>query len=63
MFLFVGSSFSLASIVSSSVGYEWVPTVSIFLKWKTIPDLKIDENYKKSTLGEWESTSTVYGKK
>lgn len=52
-----------ASIVSSTAGYEWVPTVSIFLKWKTIPDLKIDENYKKSTLGEWESTSTVYGKK
>ena len=52
-----------ATIVSSTAGYEWVPTVSIFLKWKTIPDLKIDENYKKSTLGEWETTSTVYGKK
>ena len=52
-----------ASIVSSQAGYEWIPTVSIFLKWKTIPDLKIDENYKQSSLGEWEATSTVYGKK
>ena len=52
-----------ASIVSSQAGYEWIPTVSIFLKWKTIPDLKIDENYKQSSLGEWEAASTVYGKK
>ena len=52
-----------ASIVSSSVGYEWVPTVSIFLKWKTIPDLKVDENYKKTSGNEWTQATTVYGKK
>ncbi len=51
-----------ASIVSSSQGYEWVPTVSFYLKWKTIPDLKVDENYKK-TSGSWQSASSVYGKK
>lgn len=52
-----------ASIVSSRQGYEWVPTVSFYLKWKTIPDLKVDENYRKTSDGKWQTTTSVYGKK
>lgn len=33
------------TVVLSSYEYSWVPTVSFFLQWKTIPELKIDERF------------------
>ncbi|MCR5732941.1 MAG: hypothetical protein K6G51_08390 [Sphaerochaetaceae bacterium] len=51
-----------ASVVSTSSGYSWVPVVTVYLKWKTLPDLKVDQNWRKYE-GNWESTESVYGKK
>jgi len=49
-----------ASVVSSTSGYSWVPTVTFYLRWKTLPDLKVDQNWRRYE-GEWESTESVYG--
>lgn len=50
------------SVVLSDNKYSWVPVVSVFLQWKTIPELKVDENWtKKSSSGAWEEASSVYG--
>ncbi len=49
-----------ASVVSSSSGYTWVPTVTFYLRWKTLPDLKVDQNWKRYE-GQWEKTDSVYG--
>lgn len=50
-----------AAVLSSSSGYSWVPTVTFYLKWKTMPDLKVDENWRKRN-EVWTSTESVYGK-
>ena len=44
-----------ADIVYENGYYQWVPSLSIFMKWKTMPDLKIDENWKNSN-NTWIST-------
>ncbi|AEV28211.1 hypothetical protein SpiGrapes_0353 [Sphaerochaeta pleomorpha str. Grapes] len=46
------------SVVLSDNQYSWVPIVSIFLQWKTIPELKVDENWTE-TSGIWSSTSAT----
>ncbi len=33
------------SVVLSERNWEWVPKVSIFLQWNTIPELKVDEKW------------------
>ncbi len=33
------------TVVLSSYEYSWVPTVTFYLQWKTIPELKIDESF------------------
>ena len=37
-----------ASVVLSDSKYQFVPQFSIYLSWNTFPDLKIDENWKRS---------------
>ena len=44
-----------ADIVYENSYYQWVPSLSIFMKWKTMPDLKIDQNWKNSN-NTWTST-------
>ena len=34
-----------AEVVSSSSSYSWVPEVAVYLRWKTLPDLKVDQNW------------------
>ncbi len=41
-----------ASVVLSNNQYHWVPTLSIYLTWNTIPDLDIEEKWSKPTT-EW----------
>lgn len=49
------------SVVLSNNKYSWVPVVSVFLQWNTIPELKVDENWtKQSEDSDWEETSSVY---
>ena len=33
------------SVVLSNYNYQWVPTLSIFLQWKTLPELKVDQSF------------------
>jgi hypothetical protein len=33
------------TVVLSSYEYTWVPTITFYLQWKTIPELKIDESF------------------
>lgn len=42
------------SVVLSNNQYTWVPVVSVFLQWKTIPELKVEENWTESD-GIWYS--------
>ena len=44
-----------ADVVYQGGYYQWVPSFSIFLKWKTMPDLKVDENWRYIN-NEWMST-------
>jgi hypothetical protein len=46
------------SVVLSDNQYSWVPIVSVFLQWKTIPELKVDENWSESS-DIWSSTSAT----
>ena len=46
------------SVVLLNNQYKWVPVVSVFLQWKTIPELKVDEKWTESS-GVWtQSTSS-----
>ncbi len=44
-----------ADVVYQGGYYQWVPSFSIFLKWKTMPDLKVDENWRYAN-NKWVST-------
>lgn len=33
------------SVVLSNYTYQWVPTLSIFLQWNSLPELKIDQSF------------------
>ncbi|WP_320129286.1 hypothetical protein [uncultured Sphaerochaeta sp.] len=46
------------SVVLSNNQYSWVPVISVYLQWKTIPELKVDENWTKNS-ETWSSTSTT----
>lgn len=46
-----------ASVVLSDSKYSWVPKISIYLRWKTMPDLKVDENWKKEN-EKWADTGS-----
>ena len=39
--------------------YGWVPTFAIYLRWATMPDLKVDETYHE-TAGGWQRTGSLY---
>ena len=41
-----------AQIVLTGDNYQFVPELSIYLSWKTIPDLKIDQTWKERN-GTW----------
>ena len=43
-----------AEVVLSGDNYEFVPEFSIYLSWKTIPDLKIDQSWEQNEYGKWE---------
>ena len=44
-----------AKVVLSDDVYEFVPEFSIYLSWKTIPDLKVDQNWKyNANTRKWE---------
>lgn len=46
------------SVVLLGNQYQWVPVVSVFLQWKTIPELKVDEKWTEKS-GVWtQSPST-----
>ncbi|MDY0288404.1 MAG: hypothetical protein RBR15_06230 [Sphaerochaeta sp.] len=40
------------NVVLSGNQYKWVPVVQVFLQWKTIPELKVDEKWTESS-GSW----------
>ena len=40
------------SVILLNNQYQWVPVVSVFLQWKTIPELKVDENWTEKS-GVW----------
>ena len=40
------------SVVLLGNQYKWVPVVSVFLQWKTIPELKVDEKWTEKS-GVW----------
>jgi hypothetical protein len=44
-----------ANVAYSGSHYQWVPSLSIYMKWKTLPDLKVDQNWKYSD-NKWTST-------
>jgi len=47
------------SVVLSNNKYSWVPVVAVYLQWKTIPELKVDQNWtKKSGSTVWSATSS-----
>ncbi len=49
------------SVVLSDNQFSWVPVISVFLQWKTLPELKVDENWTKKTVdAPWQETSSVY---
>ncbi len=48
-----------AEVVSSGSGYSWVPEFSIYIKWNMLPDIKVDESWKKSDV-EWVKTQSPY---
>ena len=35
----------MASLQSSGSDYGWVPTFAVYLRWRTIPDLKVDQTW------------------
>jgi len=51
-----------AEVVSSSNTYIWVPEVSIYIKWKLLPDIKVDESWKKDS-SSWVKGQSPYSKK
>ncbi len=46
------------SVVLLDNQYKWVPVVSVFLQWKTIPELKVDEKWTESSDGWAQVTSS-----
>lgn len=38
--------------------YKWVPVVQVFLQWKTIPELKVDEKWTETSSGWVQSSSS-----
>lgn len=45
------------NVVLSGNQYKWVPVVQVFLQWKTIPELKVDEKWTESS-GKWIQSSS-----
>jgi hypothetical protein len=45
------------SVVLSNNQYSWVPTVSVFVRWNTIPELDVEETWTKPT-NDWVRSST-----
>jgi hypothetical protein len=45
------------SVVLSNNQYSWVPTVSVFVRWNTIPELDVEETWTKPT-NDWIRSST-----
>lgn len=48
-----------AKIVSSNYVYTWVPEFTIYLSWKTLPDLKVDQTWTNSGSGWSQSSSST----
>jgi len=46
------------SVILSGNQYTWVPVVSVFLQWKTIPELKVDEKWTEQS-GEWTKSAST----
>jgi hypothetical protein len=47
------------SVVLSNNTYTWVPVVAVYLQWKTIPELKVDQNWTKTAgPAAWKSVSS-----
>lgn len=46
------------SVVLLGNQYQWVPVVSVFLQWKTIPELKVDEKWTEKS-GVWTQSPTT----
>ncbi|MBK5200190.1 MAG: LPS-assembly protein LptD [Spirochaetaceae bacterium] len=42
------------TVVLSSYKYSFVPTLTFFLQWKTIPELKVDESISLDSKGAWQ---------
>ena len=45
------------SVVLSNNQYSWVPTVSVFVRWNTIPELDVEETWTKPS-NDWIRSST-----
>lgn len=51
----------MASLQSSGSDYGWVPTFAVYLRWRTIPDLKVDQTWEQNlSTGEWHSGDSLY---
>lgn len=48
-----------ASLESVGRDYRWVPTFAIYLRWNTIPDLKVDQTWS-SRDGSWRQSDSLY---
>ncbi len=49
-----------ATLESRGRDYTWVPTFAIFLRWNTMPDLKVDETWEQGVNGNWTPGSSLY---
>ena len=51
----------MASLQSSGSDYGWVSTFAVYLRWRTIPDLKVDQTWEQNlSTGEWHSGDSLY---
>ena len=48
-----------ASLESIGRDYRWVPTFAVYLRWNTIPDLKVDRTWSSSD-GTWRQSDSLY---
>ena len=42
------------TVVLSSYKYSFIPTLTFFIQWKTIPELKVDESVSQDSSGVWQ---------
>ena len=50
-----------ASLENDDMGnYRWNPSFAVYLRWATIPDLKVDQTWSQTSSGSWTRSSSLY---